>query len=241
LAILSPNTINTTLLQDGQAAGSITPGYIRNSVSSLAGRASTTHTASYTLVLTDAGTRLRMNVSGSTAATVTIPPNSSVAFDVDTVIVVSQVGAAPISIAAGAGVTLNYPPGFLPMAAGLNARIILHKDATDVWELSGELMPIVPLSTKTANYTLALSDANTVLEMNSASAISVTVPPNSSVAFPVGIVIELYQLGAGQVTVVAGAGVTFQAPSSLTTRAQYSTVSLRKRTTDTWAVSGDTT
>jgi hypothetical protein len=241
VAILSPNTINITLLQDGQAAGSITPSDIRISVSSLAGRASATKIANYTLVLTDAGTRLRMNVSGTTAVSITIPPNSSVPFDVDTVIVVSQVGTAPTSIVAGAGVTINSPPGFLPMPAGLNARITLHKDGTDIWELSGELMPVIPLSTQTANYTLALADANTVLEMNSASALSVTVPPNSSVAFPIGIVIELYQLGAGQITVAAGAGVTFQAPSSLTTRAQYSTISLRKRATDVWAVSGDAT
>ena len=97
-------------------------------------------------------------------------------------------------------------------------------------------------NSQTASYTLALSDAaNTCVEISAASAVNCTVPPNSSVAFPVGSVIEVVQMGAGQITVVAGAGVTLRNPSSLVTRAQYSTVALRKRGTDEWVVSGDMT
>jgi hypothetical protein len=89
-------------------------------------------------------------------------------------------------------------------------------------------------------YTLVLGDAGKVLEMNNASAITLTVPTNASVAFPVGTVLEVWQQGAGQVS-VAGSGITFRAPGGQKTRVQYSTISLRKQATDTWVISGDST
>jgi hypothetical protein len=95
---------------------------------------------------------------------------------------------------------------------------------------------------QTASYSLALIDANTAVEMNASSGVNLTVPLNSSIAFPVGTVIEVYQMGAGTVTLVATGGVTLRtATNTLTTRTQYATVSLRKRATDEWVVSGDLT
>lgn len=99
---------------------------------------------------------------------------------------------------------------------------------------------VVTANTQTASYVLVLSDAGKVIEMNVASGNTLTVPPNSSVAFPVGTVIEVYQMGAGQVTLTPGSGVTIRG-ASMTTRAQYSTVALRKRATDEWVASGDLT
>lgn len=89
------------------------------------------------------------------------------------------------------------------------------------------------------SYTAALTDGNTVVEMTSASANNFTVPPNASVAFPVGTWLQVLQYGAGQTTIVAGGGVTLRTPSSLTTRAQYSTVVLRQRAANEWVVMGD--
>ena len=58
-------------------------------------------------------------------------------------------------------------------------------------------------------YTLALTDGNnTMVELSNASAITLTVPLNSSVAFPVGSQVNLLQTGAGQVTVAGASGVT---------------------------------
>lgn len=95
-------------------------------------------------------------------------------------------------------------------------------------------------TTQTGSYTTVLTDAGTVIEMNAASSVNFTVPPNSSVAYDVGTILEVYQMGAGQVTLVAGAGVTLRTSTgTLTTRAQYSTVSLRQRATNEWVVSGD--
>ena len=103
------------------------------------------------------------------------------------------------------------------------------------------LLSTNPLGTAVTAYTLALTDAGLVVECTSASATTITVPVSTSVAFPVGTVIEILQYGAGQVTIAAASGVTLRNPSSLTTRAQYSSISLRMRATDEWVVSGDLT
>lgn len=88
-------------------------------------------------------------------------------------------------------------------------------------------------------YTLVLADAGRVVEMNNASANTLTVPPNSAVAFPLGTIIEVYQVAAGQTTIAAGVGVTLRAPNGAKLASQYATASLRKRTTDEWVLAGD--
>lgn len=90
-------------------------------------------------------------------------------------------------------------------------------------------------------YTLVLTDAGKLVSLSNAAAITLTVPTNASVAFPVGTRIDLLQLGAGQVT-ISGAGVTFQSSGSkLKLTGQYSGATLYKRATDTWALIGDIT
>lgn len=98
--------------------------------------------------------------------------------------------------------------------------------------------PVVEANLQTGtSYTPVLADAGKVVEMNNIAANTLTVPPNSSVAFPVGTVLEVCQIGAGATTIVAGSGVTLRLGGQL--RVQYSTASLRKRATDTWICSGD--
>lgn len=99
---------------------------------------------------------------------------------------------------------------------------------------------VITHTTQTANYTLALADAGTIVEMNNASARTITVPPNASVAFPVDTVIEACRYGSGTLTIVAGAGVTLVSPGGLlAARAQYSAISMRKRATNEWLLGGD--
>ena len=89
-------------------------------------------------------------------------------------------------------------------------------------------------------YTLVLTDAHKFVTLSNASAITLTVPPNSSVAFETGDQVNLMQLGAGQVTVAAGAGVTLRSAGSLVkTSAQYAVATLVKIDTDTWVLLGN--
>lgn len=89
-------------------------------------------------------------------------------------------------------------------------------------------------------YTLVLDDADKLVTLSNGSAITLTVPANASVAFPVGTVIALAQLGAGLVTVVGASGVTVNGvtPGSQALAGQYATVTLTKLATNTWLLSG---
>jgi len=88
---------------------------------------------------------------------------------------------------------------------------------------------------RNVNYTLALTDQGRVVPMNGAS-LTVTVPLNSAVAFPVGSVVNVYNLNASDVTIQGDMGVTVRNDGDL---AQYGEVSLRKRGTDEWVVAGN--
>jgi len=88
-------------------------------------------------------------------------------------------------------------------------------------------------------YTLVLADAFKMVAMNNAAANTLTVPPNSSVAFPVGTRIDLSQDGAGQTTIAAGSGVTIRTPETLKIRKRYGKATLIKRATDTWDLEGN--
>lgn len=88
-------------------------------------------------------------------------------------------------------------------------------------------------------YTTVLTDASKLVTLNNGSAITLTIPPNSSVAYPIGTKIDLLQIGAGQVTVAAGSGVTVNSTPTLKLRAQYSGGTCIQYAADTWIFAGD--
>jgi hypothetical protein len=99
---------------------------------------------------------------------------------------------------------------------------------------------ITTIAQKTASYTLAaLTERDSMIEMNSASATTLTVPTNATIAYPVGTSIDVLRVGAGAVDVAAAAGVTINATPGLKLRAQWSSATLVKRATDTWVLLGD--
>lgn len=100
----------------------------------------------------------------------------------------------------------------------------------------------VPENAQTGtSYTLALSDAGKMVTLTNAAAITLTIPTDASVAFPVGTRIDIGQGGAGQVT-VGGAGVTIRSSGSkLKLSGQYSGATLWKKGTDEWWLIGDIT
>jgi hypothetical protein len=96
------------------------------------------------------------------------------------------------------------------------------------------------IDAKTSGYTLALTDRDKLVEMGSSSAITLTIPLNSSVAFPVGSRIDVVQTGAGQVTIAGTSGVTVNAyDSGLKLKGQWAAATLVKRATDTWVAVGN--
>ena len=104
---------------------------------------------------------------------------------------------------------------------------------------TGNVVSHINTNEQTASYTLVLADDGKIVEMNVAGANVLTIPPNSSVAFPVGTQIIVLQTGAGQCTLTAGSGVTLNATPGNKLRVQYSGAILIKRATDTWIAIGD--
>ena len=92
-------------------------------------------------------------------------------------------------------------------------------------------------------YTTVLDDNGKLVTLSNASGITLTIPPNSSVAYPVGAQLNLAQLGAGQVTFAGGSGVTIVSTGATASapklRAQYSTATAVQTSTDNWLVMGD--
>lgn len=95
----------------------------------------------------------------------------------------------------------------------------------------------------TTSYTPVLDDNGKLITLTNASPIAVTIPLNSSVAYPVGAQLNMVQMGAGQVTVSGAGGVTVVSTGATAatpkTRAQYSTLTAIQTSTDNWLVVGD--
>lgn len=92
---------------------------------------------------------------------------------------------------------------------------------------------------RTADHIFALSDLGAYIRYSSTGSLSATVPPNSSVAFPIGQMLfgEVFD-GINTLTLVAGSGVTLNTNTSLIfTSAGFGLV---KTSTDIWtAIGGD--
>jgi hypothetical protein len=101
---------------------------------------------------------------------------------------------------------------------------------------------LATFSTKTASYTVALADQGNVVEVDSSSPTTVSIPLNSAVAFPIGCSIDVFQKGTGQVTIgKTDASIVVYNTPGLKFRDRYSMATLTKRDTNTWIVSGDLT
>ena len=87
-------------------------------------------------------------------------------------------------------------------------------------------------------YTPVLADNGKLVTLSNASAITLTVPTNASVAYPTGAQINIEAIGAGQVTIVGDTGVTVNGTGTKL-RTQWSAATLVKLGTDSWTLIGD--
>ena len=126
--------LNTNYFQDGRAPGSITPQDVRDGWLSAFSVYTTVQTSSYTAVLADMGTVVKMNLSG--AGNFTIPPHASVTFPVGAQIGVRQWGAGPITIVAGSGVTLLSPGSDATRAQ--YSLLLITQDSSNTWIVEGD-------------------------------------------------------------------------------------------------------
>jgi len=176
-----------------------------------------------------------------------------------------SVAIIPTSLKAKLGTQTSHG---LPYGAGTAAAIVWTAEPTDGQLLIGDTGNIPQLGTLTAGTgitvtnaahsitvastgttvknetdttdTWSLDDAGKHITYTNAGAITVTVPTNAAVAFPIGTIISFSQGGAGQVTLSGAAPPTLQsADSALTTVKIYSGGCAIKILEDTWRIFGD--
>ena len=138
-----------------------------------------------------------------------------------------------IAIAADGVVTFSQVP-VLP------ADTVETADIQDNAVTPAKIAGAVNAQTGTS-YTFVIGDAFKTVTSSNGSAQTITIPPNSSVAFAVGDRIDVVMLGAGTTTVTGGSGVTVNGVStgSGAISAQYAAVSCLKLATDTWLLMGN--
>ena len=137
--------------------------------------------------------------------------------------------------------TVNFGQGSLDNLE-LNNLVAAGVVFTDGTQTKEGVVSRTPIIQKTASYTLsALTERDSLIEVSSSSATTVTIPLNSAVAYPVGTSLDILQTSTGQVTIAGAAGVTVNATPGLKLRTTWSSATLFKRAENTWVVYGDLT
>jgi hypothetical protein len=144
-------------------------------------------------------------------------------------------------VTSAAGTTVAFAEGSLDNLAvnNITAAGVVFPDGT---QTGAGVVSITSFSEKTASYQLdTLSHKDNVVEMNSASAVTFTIPLEATTSWPVGASMDIIQTGAGQVTVAIEAGGTLNYTPGNKLRTQWSSCTIMKRSADSWILFGDLT
>ncbi len=138
--------------------------------------------------------------------------------------------------------TVNFGQGSLDDLAVNSLSVsydgVTFQDGT-VQDTAG-VPSITKFSTLTANYTLdSISKKDGVYEVNSSTPVTITIPTNANLAWPVGASVDFLQVGTGQVTISPASGVTLNYTPGNKLRTQWSSCTIMKRDTDSWILYGD--
>jgi hypothetical protein len=111
---------------------------------------------------------------------------------------------------------------------------------TDSLTVSGGLVAPLQINAQTGTtYTFVIGDAGKLVTSSNGSAQTITIPPNSSVAFAIGTQIMVQNLGSANATLAQGSGVTIQSKdSNKEIDGQYAAATCIKTATDTWSLIG---
>ena len=142
---------------------------------------------------------------------------------------------APASLAANTTYTL-------PTADGTNGQVLsTNGSGTLSWATaSGGGTSYSTVRTQSGTtYTLALTDAGDYIQTTSTTAVTITVPLQSSVAWAADTEIYFEQNNTGQITFVGASGVTINSSETLKTFARYSVVALKRVAENVWTLTGE--
>lgn len=94
-------------------------------------------------------------------------------------------------------------------------------------------------SSASTSFTLALIDASKYIRTTAATAVSITVPPQSDVVWADSTEMIFEQAGAGQITMITGSGVTINTSETLKSQRQYSVMGIKRVSSDVWTLTGE--
>lgn len=134
-------------------------------------------------------------------------------------------------------------------------RLMINQTGTDTVVLSNAFFSSITLggaqgaqgvsgdafqvAAETSGRTLVAGDHLNYIRNTSATAVTYTVPPQSSVSWVDNAEIVFEQAGAGQITIAAGSGVTINSSESLKSGQQYAVIGLKRVASDVWTLTGE--
>jgi hypothetical protein len=201
-----------------------------------------------------AGNEVTVTISGGTSTTVTVPGSTGTPAPT-----ITNGGTANVSVTSvgdrgpngdtgpATTLTIGTVTGGATAAATLTGTapnqtlsLVLPAGQNGSNGTNGTFADAQQINARTASYTLAISDAGKLITASHAStAITITVPAGSAVAFAVGTHIDIARLGGADVSVVGASGVTVNGTPGLKLRAQYSAATLIEVAADSWLLVGD--
>jgi hypothetical protein len=218
----------------------------------------TTTTTSLPSLTTVNGTSIPASATLITSATVSLPNVTSVngtTIPSSATLLTSTTGVTTFS----GGTTGLTPATATSGAISLSGTLAVANGGTGVTSSTGTgnvvlssnpslTAPLITLSINLqtgTTFTPALSDGGSIVTLSNASAISLTIPTDASVAFPIGTQLNFIQIGAGQVTISAVTPATTfissngAASASPKLRTTFSSASAIKVAGNLWYVVGD--
>jgi len=170
------------------------------------------------------------------AVPTTLSPNarSNLSFVPSTGALTTTILSSGTIAATGSTASTGTGSGAITSGGGLGVA-----GRTSTLDLTVTNTPVFPTTEneRSASYTLALTDQNLVVNMNSASNLDLTIPADSTVNFPIGAQVQIYRSGTGTVQIAAAGGVTLVRSGNLTGNAyleRYEVAILRKRAANFW-------
>lgn len=181
---------------------------------------------------------------GGTSGTVTLSIDSTVATLTGSQTLTNKTLTSPIisSINNTGTLTLPVTTGTVALTSDITVTDSSTNTLTNKTLTDPKINLAINAQTGTT-YTFVLTDNGKWVTASNASAITVTIPPISSVAYATGAQLNIVQKGAGQVTFAQGSGVTIRSTGATATapklRAQYSSATCIHEGSDVWYVVGD--
>jgi hypothetical protein len=148
------------------------------------------------------------------------------------------------SVSAGTGLSGGGSSG----AVTLSINTAVTADLTTAQTLTNKTLtsPLINLGVNPqtgTSYTTVLADNGKLVTLSNTSPITVTIPPFTSVAYPVGAQLNFSGLNTGTTTFAQGAGVTIVSTGATASapalRARYSSATAICISQDNWLIAGD--